>query len=202
MNYDFQSRLDRAFRQRIYMMNVEHKNNAEDNHNNPDNHDCTFDFLVMGASGKPYQVGMGEKSVMYCSCPDHTENHKLCKHLLFTLIRVLRIEKEDVYKSYFLKKSFICTPNTIMKCEQFIKSQQCKDLIGKYDHQGNVKQREIEEDDDCPICFEVLDNTKETVIYCKSTCGKSIHQSCFMKWGNWAHQKGPTCVYCKSEWVW
>lgn len=193
-SYDFESRLDRAFKQRIYLMNAEHIEV-----------DNTFDYLVMGASGKPYHVGMGENSNIFCSCPDHTSNHKLCKHLLFLLIRVLRLSKDVVYKSYFLKNGFLCTPKTIEKCLEFATSKQCKNLIGlieEYDYDGYVTQREIEEDDDCPICFETLyatKATKETVIYCKSTCGKSVHRTCFMKWAN---HKSSTCVYCKADWVW
>ena len=194
MNWEFESRLNRAFQQRIYLMNIEHF--PEDN---------TFDFLVMGASGKPYKIEMGENSMICCSCPDHSENGKLCKHLLFTLIRVLRLDRSLVYSKYYAKNRFLATPDTIKKCAEFVESQQAKNLIGKFDNQGNVKQRPIEEGDYCPICFEdlILEgenlDEKETVIFCKSTCGKSVHQSCFVKWAN---VKGGSCVYCKAKWIW
>ena len=189
MEWEFQSRLDRAFEQRIYMMN------AERPHEEP----SVFEFMVMGASGKPYNITIQDKLTIDCSCPDHTKNHKLCKHLLFMLIRVLKLPRHQVYQKYFLGNRFLTTPETFKKCIEFIESTQCKNLIDKYDNQGNVQQREIEKEDCCPICFEEFIVDKESIVYCKFSCGKSVHQSCFVKWEN---VKEGTCVYCRADWIW
>ena len=188
MEWEFRSRLDRAFQQRIYMMNAERPPEEPD----------VFEFMVMGATGKPYNITIQNHRGVHCSCFDHTKNHKLCKHILFMLIRVLKLARQEIYEKYFLKNSFFCTPKTFQKCVEFIESTQCKNLIGKYDNQGNVQQRKIDEEDCCPICFEDFVE-KESIVYCKSSCGKSVHQSCFVKWAN---IKGGTCVYCRAQWIW
>lgn len=194
MNYDFESRLDRAFKQRIYLMNVASDTNTDDVH-----HNDSFNFVVMGSTGKPYNVNIKGKGRVFCDCPDHSASHKLCKHLLFVLIRVLRIPKADVHQGYFVKRGFLTTAETIAACFDYISSSLYKTLDID---DGYVKQRAIEKEDYCPICFEELDilasSATEKVVYCKSTCGKSVHLACFNKW---TMHKGATCVYCKANWV-
>ena len=42
----------------------------------------------------------------------------------------------------------------------------------------------------CPICLETMTDT-DNVIYCKYSCGKSIHKSC------WNTYNKKNCVYCR-----
>jgi hypothetical protein len=181
LNWEFESRLDRAFKQRIYLMNAEKK--SED----------TFSFIVMGASGKPYNLLVG--LTIQCSCPDHTQSHKLCKHLLFLLIRVLKQSRNYVKNNYFNKPIFMTKKDTFELCNKYLEDG---DILIEND--GKVSQRPIEDEDCCPICFEDFNETKESIVYCKSSCGKSVHLDCFMKWV--AKKNIVTCVYCRSEWIW
>ncbi|CAG8529913.1 11162_t:CDS:2, partial [Diversispora eburnea] len=36
-------------------------------------------------------------------------------------------------------------------------------------------------DDDCPVCYEPLNNQK-ILVWCEGGCGKNLHQDCFLKW--------------------
>jgi hypothetical protein len=189
---DFESRLERAFVQRIYLMRMTHPTERE------------FDFMVMGASGLPYNIKIRQGSFISCSCPDHEKNHKLCKHLLFVLIRVLKESRTNVRNSYFAQGLFVTTSSTFEKCLHYSNSIDNievssidSSLNGLDGLDGLVSQRETT-DESCPICFEDFTNS-EDLVYCKTSCGKSVHTDCFVKW---AKVRTATCVYCRSKWVW
>lgn len=196
MSYDFESRLERAFRQRIYLMSAE---------KSPSNIVQFYSFIVMGASGKPYELSVSRCGTVYCSCPDHSQNRKLCKHLLFLLIRVLKQSEQYVKNNYYNYRgkglNFECKSETFDCVAEFIDSNDCKRLLGKYDSVGHAAQRTIEKDDDCPICFENLLEGNEEIVYCKASCGKSLHKDCFMMWAG-SGRSQIRCVYCRSDWVW
>lgn len=50
--------------------------------------------------------------------------------------------------------------------------------------------------DSCPICFEHIDYTKETTIYCRYQCRNSVHSNC---WNKYYNITGKTeCVVCRT----
>ena len=79
-----------------------------------------------------------------------------------------------------------------------------KDLLDKYKKKDTFKNktdfnksnREIEEDDDCPICFDILNYDKSKLVSCPK-CKNYIHVNCMKKW----LKKHTTCVYCRHD-VW
>jgi len=53
----------------------------------------------------------------------------------------------------------------------------------------------------CPICYESLKNcSSESLVYCKYSCGNSLHKSCFEKWSESRENKPILCIYCRSIW--
>lgn len=70
------------------------------------------------------------------------------------------------------------------------------------------RQRPIEEDEDCPICFDALAPTAgtagaagEAVSWC-TACGKSVHASCMQTWVRSKGSAGEavTCPLCRAPW--
>ncbi|CAI5467913.1 unnamed protein product [Closterium sp. Yama58-4] len=53
---------------------------------------CSCNFHVLGATGNVYTVTISQQPS--CTCPDYG-NGNLCKHVLFVLLRVLRVGEED-----------------------------------------------------------------------------------------------------------
>ncbi|CAI5465509.1 unnamed protein product [Closterium sp. Yama58-4] len=53
---------------------------------------CSCNFHVLGATGNVYTVTISQQPS--CTCPDYG-NGNLCKHMLFVLLRVLRVGEED-----------------------------------------------------------------------------------------------------------
>lgn len=197
--YDWDSRLERAFTQRIYLMESEQLE------------DDSFHFKMMGNSGKPYDISVKNGEDISCTCPDHSMWGKFCKHLMHLLIRVIGISRETVYENYFAESHFQVRCQTINSClSWFARKENAANELREIqeDDVAHVKRRAIEDDDDCPVCYESFVDTKnEETIWCRAGCGKSVHQSCFLKWSQvsskkYGARKSAGCVYCRTEWVW
>jgi hypothetical protein len=211
-DYNFVSRLDRAFQQRIYLIDC-HSLSHDSLSNNSLAHDSstcnkrTYEFEVMGNTGTVYDISLKEGGKIQCSCPDHDQNWKLCKHMLFVLIRILGINREIVYNDYFkmvedARKSFNVTNSTIDLCSHYLQKREAMLLEGvsREDLSSGVKRKPIQEEDSCPICLEEFSSTKEKIDWCKGQCGNNVHNSCFVKWSK--KLDTVSCVYCRSAWIW
>lgn len=51
-------------------------------------------------------------------------------------------------------------------------------------------------DDYCAVCYEEFN--ENDVDYCKKTCGRRIHKSCFNEYSNRGVRK---CIFCRSDWI-
>lgn len=199
-DYDWRTRLERAFTQRIYLMEADRTDNGE-----------SYQFKMMGNSGKPYMITVQNGEDITCSCPDHGMWGNFCKHMMHLLIRVIGMPTELVCNHYYKQSNFRSGCETIHALDTwFARRESNLDDVGAQDEEveGQVKRREIEEDDDCPICYEAFVDTKnEETVWCRAGCGKSVHQTCFLKWTQSLGQKygggkATGCVYCRTEWVW
>ncbi len=45
-----------------------------------------------------------------------------------------------------------------------------------------IEQKPITNNDECPICFELMINEKNNILFCSTSCGNNIHKNCFDKW--------------------
>ena len=217
--YDWSTRINRAFTQRIYLMDARGTDVPE-----PDYH-----FKVMGNSGEAYDMTI-DRDGLFCSCPDHAQRGNLCKHLMFVLIRAMGHSQESVFETYFSTQSFVPSDVTLAKCKLFLDRREqgladinfqpappvaparrlqrvpsLKALAPPQAPQApqDVNRRPLEEGDSCPICCEdFADTVGEAVVWCRSSCGKSLHEGCFMKWAQQAASRRTdvNCVYCRGKW--
>jgi hypothetical protein len=200
-DYDWRSRLERAFTQRIYLMEAEE---VEEN---------SYRFKVMGNTGKPYDITIRNGEDISCTCPDHRVWNNFCKHLMLLLIRVIGIPQQDVFNHYYRDGNFTVGCETIHPViAWFDRKENAANSMGELEEEpeipGQVKRKPIEDDDDCPVCYESFAETKdEQTNWCRAGCGKSVHQSCFLKWSQalgkkYGSRKTLGCVWCRTEWVW
>ena len=68
-----------------------------------------------------------------------------------------------------------------------------------------VQQKPITADDECPICFESMEdetNDANNIIFCTTSCGNNIHATCFNKWrrAKVLTAEPVTCPFCRIEW--
>lgn len=156
-------------------------------------------YEVMGTSGNVYTVTI--KNDPDCTCPDYVNRHKRCKHIYFVLMRIMKVseglENIETYSDTDLEVMF----ENIPQITENLRVDSCK--LAKFkqlkkNNNGEVKMREITEDDLCPVCLDGLYECKEELIYCKYSCGHGIHKQCFDMYNT--KQDNIKCLFCHKEW--
>lgn len=62
--------------------------------------------------------------------------------------------------------------------------------------QGTIQQREINEEDVCPICQDSFLTKRQPVTYCKFGCGNNVHIKCMKIWSDHQKSNGETTLKC------
>ncbi|KAL5006572.1 hypothetical protein ScPMuIL_015378 [Solemya velum] len=150
---------------------------------------------------KPFKVYLGDPHK--CTCSQFTKNRDLCKHLCWVLLKKFRIPQDNpvTWQQGLVEREI----NDILRgiTAQLQKKQPInihRKLV-KDDRQA-LQQREIKDDDVCPICQDELLNKHLPVTYCKFGCGNSIHIKCMKVWAD--HQKTSgektiKCPFCRED---
>jgi hypothetical protein len=145
--------------------------------------------IVAGSTGNVYTVTIG--LVPSCDCP-HAKKGNQCKHIIYVMLRVLKAREDIAYQLALISSELRDT----IKHAPPIPGVETdgKDDMDKNDEDGNRKAIE----GDCPICYDELGD-KDTIVYCKASCGNNVHEDCMQKW--LAISKGKaTCPYCRAKW--
>ena len=97
------------------------------------------EFSVLGATANVYSVSVGKHPS--CSCPDFQKGN-LCKHYLFVMLRVLRLDRSDplVWQRALLKSEVLHTSISTCLCfevssllySKVITAQEACDAAGLY----------------------------------------------------------------------
>ncbi|AYV78655.1 MAG: hypothetical protein Edafosvirus22_12 [Edafosvirus sp.] len=157
------------------------------------------EYSVMGLTGNVYKVSI--KNTPECTCPDFQIRHKKCKHIYFILMRVMQIKTKidsHQYTDDELKMMFtFIPPITDALCIDHLTRKKydvhrTKIAVGTTDKTITMKGK----DDLCPVCLDDIVNGEE-FDYCKTSCGRCIHNSCFKMWSS---KNGEFCVFCRGSW--
>lgn len=196
------ARIDRAKTQRLYLVR---RGNVSD--------DLECEFVVLGSTGNVYTVKIAK--LPFCTCPDSQKGHH-CKHILFVLMKVIGIDSDSplLYQAALisseLEQIFRCMENrrvgggtnAVMANEQ-VRASYAASLKGECDtttnddESGKDKRKTLDQDADCPICFDSL--ASGTLTFCRSTCGTNFHEDCIRRWLG-QHRTDPTCPNCRQPW--
>eukprot|EP00043_Microstomoeca_roanoka_P012058 m.115864 g.115864 ORF g.115864 m.115864 type:complete len:253 (-) comp15380_c0_seq11:62-820(-) len=185
-----------------------------------------FVFKVMGNSGLPYAIHVREQQQMTCSCPDFVKRQQSCKHIIFLLLRVLEVSMSHAERYSDRQRRPIVHSDTLNLCENFVRrrvsarhasstperhassmharSSQIASLPSEPSSVAFVPQKPLEPGDACPVCFEEFAETKsESLLFCKASCGNTVHQACFKQWVESQRSTGKavTCVLCRADWI-
>lgn len=200
LDWQFKSRVDRAFSQRIYLIDTTYLPSEE---NIAKKGTEAFFFEIMGNSGTAYGISFIENKKIHCTCPDHNINGNLCKHLLFVLIRVLGFSTDQVFKDYYepayndSPDKFMITQITVERSIRYMEHRKTLSDTTEIGPDGKTR-KEVDKTEPCPICLEDLG--EEQLVWCKAQCGNSVHQSCFLKW--FQKKSDASCVLCRAQWIW
>jgi len=146
----------------------------------------------MGQSDTPHTVSVG--LLNNCDCSDFSS--ALCKHMLFVLIKVLKVKRDVLhYQNAFvtseLEEIFESAPRA-PSTKYILGSGRLPGEIGP------VAQKPVDPTDLCPVCYEEM-NTTEMTVYCKANCGYSLHAICYEE-AKKGRGKG-NCLYCGADWI-
>lgn len=167
------SRIERALSQRLHVLR-----RSED----------SSDFTIQGSTGAYYNVQLDyEKGFCTCNCPDAVIRGQRCKHILFVLLKVLRLATNHVlYRNLGYIRDDL--------------DRALRDVVGNRERPSNAApavDRRPFAGVDCGICFDEMDaDDKENLVYCERGCGQHVHGACMQKW----LLREQTCVYCRCQW--
>ncbi|CAG8480083.1 5225_t:CDS:2 [Diversispora eburnea] len=160
---DTKKQIERAVKEPMYLIDCKEVNPTQRK------------YVVLGPTGEVYTTDIAK--IVSCSCPDfHNGIH--CKHILFILLRILKVHPESdlVYqkalKEKELKLIFNNSPQITYPSKGIV--DQLKAIASR----DQKKRKPI--DDDCSCCHEPLGNQK-VLIWCDA-CGNNIHLDCFTTW--------------------
>jgi hypothetical protein len=184
------TRLERALSERIYLLKAKTEKVKSKTH---------WEFCIKAQSDRIYKIELNPFKFR-CSCPDNTRNRRVCKHIMFIMVRVSGLSANDVgqLESNEGKMTFSFY-DTVHKAV----NEKLKFLLNPELQEGQEKQeatKEIPEDklnEPCPICYEDL--TKEEKLMDCFTCHHWFHQECMDIWLKRAPELN--CPYCRSSLV-
>ncbi|KAF1940873.1 hypothetical protein EJ02DRAFT_455673 [Clathrospora elynae] len=144
---------------------------------------------VAGSTGNVYTVSIG--LVPSCDCP-HANKGNQCKHIVYVMLRVLKAREDVAYQLALISSEL----RDVIKNAPPIPGVETDGKYGTETEGEDGNRKPIE--GGCPICYDDLGD-RETIVYCKASCGNNVHSECMQKWV--AISKGKaTCPYCRAKW--
>jgi len=64
---------------------------------------------------------------------------------------------------------------------------------------GGVNRKSLEDDADCPICFDTME-PGSSLTYCRAACGTNFHSECIERWLGQGKKSTATCPNCRQSW--
>ncbi|KRX08394.1 hypothetical protein PPERSA_08593 [Pseudocohnilembus persalinus] len=174
------SRVQRAKTQKIYLMQARRITDEE------------WEFLVKGSQGKDYRININTDELK-CGCHDFRVRRKCCKHIYFIVSRIA--QNEQMLNTMKTKPKLTQTQYNKLDLSLV---QRLKDRLdgAKKEQKDKLKDLDLaklEEDKDCPICFDEMDVSDLTQC---AVCKKFLHDSCMDHW----KQSNDNCPMCRSAW--
>lgn len=133
-------------------------------------------FIVKesGLSSK-FKVALGGKSS--CSCPGFRSDDELCTHILWVLLRKLRVPRSNPInhqKSLVPREldQILCGARRDPGAGAAVSQS---DAGSAAEARPTVTVKDVTEDDVCPICQEELLETGDPLTHCRHGCGGSVH---------------------------
>eukprot|EP01032_Pedospumella_encystans_P009052 gene9052-10688_t len=175
---DFRSREERALQQKLFFVNQEDVTNEIIG--------ISRKFAIMGTTGNIYNVKIQQQPA--CSCPYFTRGKKLCKHIIFVMVKVLQVDKSSplIYQDALLQSELE---------DIFARASPLNAAKATHRDLDDTNQPEKKSESECPVCFESLEVALTLLDSC-ATCRNFIHKECLQNWIKVQH----ICCFCRSPW--
>lgn len=173
------NRRERALQQRMFLLDVRLKD------------EIYWTFSVKGSSNSIYQLVLNPEKYS-CSCPDHKNNHKICKHMMFLVIRVAKCSSFTM--DSFENNRGRMTPEFYKEVSTHILKRIEKAVKESQQNQKLDKCPNDKLNEPCPICYEDLGSNND-LTSCEN-CFNWFHEECLTTWLN--RGANQTCPYCRG----
>lgn len=157
---------------------------------------------------KPVKVFLGDPHS--CTCTSFMKDRDLCKHICWLILKKFRVPQNNpvTWQLGLVEREIndILFGATAKQRKTPVRRWAASGPPGTTgftaDGRPTIQQREIGDDDCCPICQDELLGKHQPVTYCKFGCGNSIHIKCMKIWAD--HQKTSgektiKCPFCRED---
>ncbi|XP_067942813.1 E3 ubiquitin-protein ligase Zswim2-like [Watersipora subatra] len=163
--------------------------------------------LKVSDENKPVKVMLGDPHSCTCS-GFRSERTELCKHICWVLLKKFRVTRDDPisWQSGLVEREI----NSLLLAEKKRRSEirnrpvtprQLATAPKTHNGRTVLEQREITEEDSCPICMEDLLANRQPVTYCRYSCSNNIHIKCMKIWAEHQSKSGDIirCPFCRED---
>ncbi|KAK3108108.1 hypothetical protein FSP39_001414 [Pinctada imbricata] len=165
-------------------------------------------LLKEDGESKPVKVFLGDPH--NCTCPTFKKERDLCKHICWLILKKFRVPQTNPvsWQMGLVEREIndMLFGATVKQRKTPVRRWAGSGPPGNtgYNADGRpvIQQREIGEDDCCPICQDELLAKHLPVTYCKFGCGNSIHIKCMKIWADHQKTSGDTtikCPFCRED---
>ncbi|XP_006878831.1 PREDICTED: E3 ubiquitin-protein ligase ZSWIM2 [Elephantulus edwardii] len=138
-----------------------------------------------------------------CSCPTFLKERDLCKHICWVLLKKFKLPRnhESALQLGLMEGEISDLLRGIHRVHTPQPETNEENTYAEKD--GYIKQKEIDSEDICSICQEVLLEKKLPVTFCRYGCGNSIHIKCMKILADYQDTTTNTvmlkCPLCRRE---
>ncbi|CAK8689624.1 unnamed protein product [Clavelina lepadiformis] len=157
-------------------------------------------LLKEDGAAKKVKASLGDPHL--CNCSEFKKERSPCKHICWLLLKKFKLNRQNElsFQLGLVEREI----NEILRGPRSQKKQNLTNETINNDYGKEVlKQRDLTDDDVCPICQEPLLENRQPVTFCRYGCGNSVHIKCMKIWAD--HQKQTSgsdvilCPFCREE---
>ena len=137
-----------------------------------------------------------------CTCGDAKEGHRLCCHLLFVMLKVMRVKESDplVWQLALTETEVTAVVKGRWEWKEEGRRRRKRGRVEEKGREqgsaqaGQVQRKAVEADDVCVVCQEEMRGEDGGVVlglcWCDAGCGSALHARCMRVWAE--HQSAQT----------
>uniref|UniRef100_A0A8D2ADE5 RING-type E3 ubiquitin transferase n=1 Tax=Sciurus vulgaris TaxID=55149 RepID=A0A8D2ADE5_SCIVU len=150
---------------------------------------------------RDFRVFLGNPHV--CNCSTFLKKGELCKHICWVLLKKFKLPRN--HESAFQLGLVEGEITDLLRGIHRVQTPQpgTGDETAHVKEDGYIKQKEIDSEDICSICQEVLLEKKLPVTFCRFGCGNNFHIKCMKILANYQNTVSNTstlkCPLCRKE---